>query len=199
MQWWTSSTRGWVGFGRHGYWVQQSCGSWFWRTFGWTRKIQPSVKYKFEYVLAKVGSVVYVDGICSLFSLWFLLIIFLISCLVHNVICFRHNGPVQSFSRLEVGGAPSDEAHAGYSRVPSKPSHLMPHSSQSSPSRLGQQHQRFSHGRGVNTVRGNDWSYNSGAVGSHTAGNSSFTWGNSWLSSVNQLSLSFWLLVCTIT
>ncbi|PON77601.1 Serine/threonine protein kinase [Parasponia andersonii] len=102
----------------------------------------------------------------------------------------RQNGPVQSFSHLEVGGTPSDEGHPGYSRLTSKPSHLMPHTSQSSPSRLGQQHQRFNHGRPMNTVRNNEWnhvkvqqspsSYNSGPGGSHTTGNSSFSNGVSW-------------------
>lgn len=129
---------------------------------------------------------------CMVFVHYFLSLtlftIFLI--LVYDVICFRQNGPFQPFSRLEVGGTPSDEAHAGYSRLTSKPSHLMPHTSQSSPSRLGQQHQRFNHGRPVNTVRSNDWnhmkiqqnpsSHNSGAVGSHTAGNSSFSNSMSW-------------------
>ncbi|XP_062119633.1 dual specificity protein kinase YAK1 homolog isoform X1 [Humulus lupulus] len=79
----------------------------------------------------------------------------------------RQNGHVQSFPRLEVGSASS------------KPSHLMPHNnSQTSPSRLGQQHQqhqRFNHGRPINTGRGSDWnhakvpppssSYNPGAAG----------------------------------
>ncbi|KAM6586465.1 hypothetical protein CsatA_009070 [Cannabis sativa] len=95
----------------------------------------------------------------------------------------QNNGHVQSF----------DEAHAGYSRVASKPSHWMPHNnSQTSPSRLGQQHQRFnhgSHGRPINTSRGNDWnhskvlppssSYNPGAAGGTTHGtfNNGVSWG----------------------
>lgn len=97
----------------------------------------------------------------------------------------RPNGPLQSFSRLEMGSVPSDGAHAGYSHLMSKPSHLMPHASQSSPSRLGQQHQRYSHGRPIAAVRGSDWNpmkvqpppsgYNSG-TGNSSFGNS-MAWG----------------------
>ncbi|XP_048325580.2 dual specificity protein kinase YAK1 homolog isoform X1 [Ziziphus jujuba] len=98
----------------------------------------------------------------------------------------RQIGPLQSFSRMEVGGPPANETHAGYPRMVSKPSHLMPHISQSSPSRLGQQPQRFNHGRPI-SLR-NDWnhmkvqpppsSFNSG--GPHSPGNSSFSNGMSW-------------------
>lgn len=99
----------------------------------------------------------------------------------------RPNGPLQSVTRLEMaGGIPPDAAHAGYPHLMSKPSHFMPHASQGSPSRLGQQHQqRYSHGRPIAAVRGNDWNqmkvqqppsgYNSGA-GNSTFGNN-MSWG----------------------
>lgn len=87
-----------------------------------------------------------------------------------------------------MGGPPStNEMHGGYVRMVSKPSHFMPHISQSSPSRLGQQPQRYNHGRSI-SVRGSDWnhmkvqppppSFNSG--GPHSPGNSSFSNGMSW-------------------
>lgn len=87
---------------------------------------------------------------------------------------------------MEVGGPLANETHAGHMRLVSKPSHFMPHISQSSPSRLGQQPQRVNHGRPIQ-VR-NDWnhmkvqpppsSFNSG--GPHSPGNSSFSNGMSW-------------------
>lgn len=87
-----------------------------------------------------------------------------------------------------MGGHPlANEMHAGYVRMVSKPSHFMPHISQSSPSRLGHQPQRYNQGRSI-AIRGNDWnhmkvqpphsSFNSG--GPHSPGNSSFSNGMSW-------------------
>ncbi|TQD70830.1 hypothetical protein C1H46_043635 [Malus baccata] len=69
----------------------------------------------------------------------------------------------------------------------SKPSHFMPHISQNSPSRLGQQYQRSNHGRPTNS-RGNDWNHmkmqppspNFNSGGPHSPGNSSFSNGMSW-------------------
>lgn len=107
------------------------------------------------------------------------------------VINVRQNGPIQAFSHVEVGSPPSaHELHAGYGRSMSKPSHFIPHISQNSPSRLGQQSfQRFNHGRPV--VRGTEWNHvkvqppppNFNSGGPHSLGNSSFnnsmTWGTS--------------------
>ena len=103
--------------------------------------------------------------------------------------CFRQNGPVQAFPQMEVGSPPSaHDPHSGYGRSMSKPSHFMPHISQNSPSRLGQQPvQRFSYVRPTN-VRVGEWnhmkiqpppaSFNSG--GPRSPGNSSLSNGMSW-------------------
>ncbi|KAK9914736.1 hypothetical protein M0R45_038494 [Rubus argutus] len=98
----------------------------------------------------------------------------------------RQHGPIQSYSHAEVGSPPTSEPLAGYVRL-SKPSHFMPHISQNSPSRLGQQSQRFNHGRPSNS-RGNDWNHmkvqppppNINSGGPHSPGNSSFSNGMSW-------------------
>lgn len=102
----------------------------------------------------------------------------------------RQNGPVQAFPHLEVGSPPSaHDPHSGYGRSMSKTSHFIPHISQNSPSRLGQQQpgQRFNYGRSTN-VRIGEWnhmkvqpppaSFNSG--GPRSPGNSSFNNGMSW-------------------
>lgn len=101
----------------------------------------------------------------------------------------RQNGPVQAFPQMEVGSPPSThDPHSGYGRSMSKPSHFMPHISQNSPSRLGQQPvQRFSYVRPTN-VRVGEWnhmkvqpppaSFNSG--GPRSPGNSSLSNGMSW-------------------
>nr|XP_023877003.1 dual specificity protein kinase YAK1 homolog isoform X2 [Quercus suber] len=102
----------------------------------------------------------------------------------------RQNGPVQAFPHLEVGSPPSaHDPHSGYGRSMSKTSHFMPHISQNSPSRLGQQQpgQRFNYGRSTK-VRIGEWnhmkvqpppaSFNSG--GPRSPGNSSFNNGMSW-------------------
>lgn len=107
--------------------------------------------------------------------------------------------PIQPFLHAEVGSPPTHDPHAGYVRSMSKPSHFVPHISQNSPSRLGQQPiQRLNYGRST-ASRGNvgDWSqtkpsppsFNSG--GPRSPGSGSFgngmSWGNyplSWLSNV---------------
>lgn len=100
----------------------------------------------------------------------------------------RQNGPIQAFTNVEVGSPPSaHDMHAGYGRSASKHSHFMPHISQNSPSRLGQQSlPRFNHVRPA--VRGSEWnhikiqppqsSFNSGAPLS--PGNSSLNNGMPW-------------------
>ncbi|XP_021281683.1 dual specificity protein kinase YAK1 isoform X3 [Herrania umbratica] len=100
----------------------------------------------------------------------------------------RQNGPV-GFSHIEVGSPPSaNDPHAGYPRFISKHSHFMPHMTQNSPSRLGQQPvQRFNHGRST-VARGSEWnhmkvqlppsSFSSG--GQRSPGNSSFSNGMPW-------------------
>uniref|UniRef100_A0A5B7A0F1 Putative ATP binding protein isoform 1 n=1 Tax=Davidia involucrata TaxID=16924 RepID=A0A5B7A0F1_DAVIN len=77
-----------------------------------------------------------------------------------NISMQRPNGPIQAYSRGEVGSPPSaHDLHGGYVRPMTKPSHLMPNFSQSSPSRLGQLPvQRFSYGRST-AVRGNEWNH----------------------------------------
>ncbi|KAF2288078.1 hypothetical protein GH714_004285 [Hevea brasiliensis] len=101
---------------------------------------------------------------------------------------YRQNGPIQAFTHMEVGSPPSaHDMHAGYGRSVSKHSHFMPHTSQNSPSRLGQQSlPRFNHGRPA--VRGGEWnqikvqppqsSFNSG--GPLSPGNSSLNNGMPW-------------------
>lgn len=71
---------------------------------------------------------------------------------------FRHNGPMQAFSHGDMGSPPSaHDPHSGYSRFMSKPSHLMTHSSQNSPSRLGQPPiQRYNYMR-PNASQGSEW------------------------------------------
>lgn len=111
---------------------------------------------------------------------------FLLILILLCTICFRQSGPIQSFSHAEVGIRATGEPLAGYVRL-SNPSHFMPHISQNSPSRLGQQSQRFNHGRPSNS-RGNDWNHmkvqppppNINSGGPHSPGNSSFSNGTSW-------------------
>ncbi|KAK9272613.1 hypothetical protein L1049_002988 [Liquidambar formosana] len=105
-----------------------------------------------------------------------------------NISSQRTNGPAKAFSHVEVGSPPSaHDPHAGYPRFMSKPSYFMPHFSQNSPSRLGQQPvQRFNHGSST-AIRGSEWnnikvqppsSFNS--AGPHSPGSSSFGNGSSW-------------------
>ncbi|KAL0003442.1 hypothetical protein SO802_017223 [Lithocarpus litseifolius] len=101
----------------------------------------------------------------------------------------RQNGPVQAFPHLEVGSPPSaHDPHSGFGRSMSKTSHFVPHISQNSPSRLGQQQpgQRFNYGRSTNVRIGESnhmkvqpppASFNSG--GPRSPGNSSFNNGMS--------------------
>ncbi|XP_015577762.2 dual specificity protein kinase YAK1 homolog isoform X1 [Ricinus communis] len=99
----------------------------------------------------------------------------------------RQNGPVQ-FAHPEAGSPPSaHDLHAGYGRSMSKPSHFMPHISQNSPSRLGQQSlPRCNHGRPA--VRGSEWNHikvqppqpNFSSGGPHSPGNSSINNGMPW-------------------
>ncbi len=97
--------------------------------------------------------------------------------------------PIQPFSHAEMGSPPTHDPHVGYGRPGSKPSHFVPHISQNSPSRLGQQQpvQRLNHGRSSAAGRGSDWSqtkhipsnFNSG--GPRSPGSSSFSNGGiSW-------------------
>ncbi|XVF06800.1 hypothetical protein REPUB_Repub06bG0081800 [Reevesia pubescens] len=100
----------------------------------------------------------------------------------------RQNGPI-GFSHVEVGSPPStNDSDAGYPRFMSKHSHLMPHMTQNSPSRLGQQNvHQFNHGRSTGG-RGSEWnhikvqlppsSFNSG--GPHSTGNTSSSNGMPW-------------------
>ncbi|TXG48787.1 hypothetical protein EZV62_024662 [Acer yangbiense] len=100
----------------------------------------------------------------------------------------RQNGPIQAFSHVEVGSPPSaHDPQAGFTRFMSKPSHLMPHNSQNSPSRLGQPPaQRFNYMRPT-APQGSEWnqnkfqppsSFNSG--GPRSPGSSSFNNGMPW-------------------
>ncbi|XP_071713015.1 dual specificity protein kinase YAK1 homolog [Rutidosis leptorrhynchoides] len=74
---------------------------------------------------------------------------------IPNLNMSRPNGPVQAFSHAETGGP----AHDMYGHQGAHSSHLMPHFSQFSPSRLGQQHvQRFGHGRSMGG-RGGEWNH----------------------------------------
>ncbi|KAL0304579.1 UNVERIFIED_CONTAM: Dual specificity protein kinase YAK1 [Sesamum radiatum] len=67
----------------------------------------------------------------------------------------RHDGPVQSFSPGEAGSSP---AIHGYAHMANQ-SYFMPHSAQSSPSRLGQQPvQRHNLGRSA-PFRDGEWSH----------------------------------------
>ncbi|XP_057969956.1 dual specificity protein kinase YAK1 homolog isoform X2 [Malania oleifera] len=103
--------------------------------------------------------------------------------------CIETNGPVQAFSHVEVSSPPSaHDPHVGYVRSMSKSSNFMPHISQNSLSRLGQQPvPRFNPGRSM-AVRGSEWnhikvqppptSFNSG--GPHSPGTSSVSNGMAW-------------------
>ncbi|KAK8473922.1 hypothetical protein V6N13_042546 [Hibiscus sabdariffa] len=105
-----------------------------------------------------------------------------------NLSIQRQNAPI-GFSHVEVGSSPSsNDWHTGYPRFISKQSHFMPHVTQNSPSRLGQQTlPQFSHGRSTGS-RGNEWnhmkvqlppaSFNSG--GQRSPGNSSLSNGMPW-------------------
>ncbi|OMO87272.1 hypothetical protein CCACVL1_09156 [Corchorus capsularis] len=105
----------------------------------------------------------------------------------------RQNGPI-GFSHGEVGSPPSaNEPHAGYPRFMSKHSHFMPHITQNSPSRLGQQMApRYNHGRSTG-ARGSEWNHmkvqlppsNFNSGGPRSPGNSSFSNGMPWGRRVN--------------
>ncbi|GAB4833058.1 dual specificity protein kinase yak1 [Ancistrocladus abbreviatus] len=101
----------------------------------------------------------------------------------------RQNGPIQTFSQLEVGSPSSVyDLRVGYGRSLVKGSLLLPQLSHNSPSRLGQQPiQRFNHGRSsaihVNegshiNLQPNPFSFNSG--GPHSPGSSSYNNGTPW-------------------
>lgn len=71
-----------------------------------------------------------------------------------NMSTQRPNGPIPAFSHSEIGSSPDMYGHHM-----ANPSHFMPHSSQFSPSRLGQPPvQRFSHGRSMGS-RGGEWNH----------------------------------------
>ncbi|GMJ11322.1 yeast YAK1-related gene 1 [Hibiscus trionum] len=76
-----------------------------------------------------------------------------------NLSIQRQNGAV-GFSQAEVGSPPSaNDLHAGYPHYSSKHSHFMPHTTQNSPSRLGQQTvQRLNHGRSSG-AQGSEWNH----------------------------------------
>ncbi|KAL4353115.1 hypothetical protein GQ457_06G015800 [Hibiscus cannabinus] len=105
-----------------------------------------------------------------------------------NLSIQRQNGPI-GFSHVEVGSPPSaNDWQTGYPRFISKQSLFMPHMTQNSPSRLGQQTlPRFNHGRSTG-ARGSEWnhmkvqlpppSFNSG--GQRSPGNSSLSNGMTW-------------------
>ncbi|XP_059667451.1 dual specificity protein kinase YAK1 homolog isoform X2 [Cornus florida] len=79
-----------------------------------------------------------------------------------NISVQRASEPIQAFSRGEMGSPAGYDLHGGYARPMTKSSHIMPHFSQNSPSRLGQHPiQRSNHGRSA-AVRGNEWSHNKG-------------------------------------
>ncbi|XP_022742355.1 uncharacterized protein LOC111293724 isoform X3 [Durio zibethinus] len=110
------------------------------------------------------------------------------SSISSNLSIQRQNGPI-GFSHVEVGSPPSaNDMHAGHPRFMSKHSQFMPHMTQNSPSRLGQQTvHRFNHGRSTGG-RGSEWNHvkvqlppsslNSG--GPRSPGNSSFSNGMPW-------------------
>nr|XP_043614835.1 dual specificity protein kinase YAK1 homolog [Erigeron canadensis] len=98
-----------------------------------------------------------------------------------NMSTQRPNGPIQAFSHAEVGGsASSPDMYA----QPMINSHLVPHFSQFSPSRLGQQPvQRFNHGRSMGN-RGGEWNHvkvpplsNFNSGGPRSPGSNSAPWG----------------------
>ncbi|XP_038725253.1 dual specificity protein kinase YAK1 homolog isoform X3 [Tripterygium wilfordii] len=108
-----------------------------------------------------------------------------------NMNAYRQNGPIQTFSHVEVGRSMDLSTHnhdTGYGHSMSKHTQFMPHISQNSPSRFGQQPvQRFNQGR-HSAVRGTEWnhmkvqlppsSFHSG--GQHSPGSNSFNNGISW-------------------
>ncbi|KAE8733689.1 Serine/threonine-protein kinase ppk15 [Hibiscus syriacus] len=104
-----------------------------------------------------------------------------------NLLIQRQNGPV-GFSHEDVGSPPSvNDLHAGYPRYLSKHSHFIPHTTQNSLSRLGQQTvQRFNHSRSTGAW-GSEWnrmkvqlppSFNSG--GQRSPASSTFSNGMPW-------------------
>lgn len=82
-------------------------------------------------------------------------------CLIRLLCCvtpYRPNGPMQSFSHPEAGGSASSPD--AYVHPMMNPSQYMPHFSQFSPSRLGQQPSpRYTHGRSMGGVRGGEWNH----------------------------------------
>ncbi|GJT90534.1 dual specificity protein kinase YAK1 [Tanacetum coccineum] len=75
-----------------------------------------------------------------------------------NMLTQRPNGPMQSFSHAEAGGSASSPD--AYVHPMMNPSQYMPHFSQFSPSRLGQQPApRYTHGRSMGGVRGGEWNH----------------------------------------
>lgn len=102
----------------------------------------------------------------------------------------RPNGPAQAYSHLEVGSPSStqDTHGSSYSRHMSKSSNLMPHFSQNSPSRLGQQSSvRVNHGRSTSVRSTNEWNHivqpafsNHISGGPHSPRGSSFSQVSSW-------------------
>ncbi|XP_038699889.1 dual specificity protein kinase YAK1 homolog isoform X2 [Tripterygium wilfordii] len=82
---------------------------------------------------------------------------------MNSNIIYRQNGPIQTFSHVEVGNPPSGhDQHAGYGRSMYKNSHFIPHVSQNSPSRFGQQPvQRLNQGN-HSSVRGTELNHMKG-------------------------------------
>ncbi|KAK2660972.1 hypothetical protein Ddye_007505 [Dipteronia dyeriana] len=71
----------------------------------------------------------------------------------------RQNGHIQAFSHVEVGNPPS-APQAGFTRFMSKPSHLIPHNSQNSPSRLGQPPAQLFNYIRPTAPQGSEWNQN---------------------------------------
>ncbi|KAK9120341.1 hypothetical protein Syun_017958 [Stephania yunnanensis] len=97
----------------------------------------------------------------------------------------RVTGAIQGYSNSDVGSPPSaHDLHVGFGRPPSKPSHLMPHFSQNSPSRFGHQHGlRPNYAPSTFVHVGSDWMYpnfhpplpNCNAAGPRSPGSSTFS------------------------
>lgn len=105
---------------------------------------------------------------------------------------FRQNGPIQAFSHEDMTGPLSSyDQQAGYSHFMSKSSHFMTHSSQNSPSRLGQCPVQRNNCMRPNAPQASEWnhikvpppasSFNSGGQRSPGSGsfNSLMPWGMS--------------------
>lgn len=123
---------------------------------------------------------------CSPLKLWISLFYYHWSLALSFIVCFRLNGPGQTFSNVEMGSPPAHDLQAAYIPSMSKPFHLMPHVLQNSPSRFGHQSvQRYTHGRPPQV---NDWNQikiqtppsGFSSVGPRSPRNASFTSSMAW-------------------